>query len=104
MRLAMMMTVGVLASSAHAKTSTAGPGGLGGMLVHQKISDTAVAPAGLGDQLFKLLPDDGVAEDRFGNSVAISGATAIVGVALDDDNGKLSGSAYLFFSLNTSAP
>ena len=49
-----------------------------------------------GQQIFKLLPDDGAAEDRFGLSVAISGATAIVGAFLDDDNGSNSGSAYLF--------
>ena len=50
-----------------------------------------------GQQLFKLLPDDGGAENHvFGNSVAISGATAIVGAESDDDNGVLSGSAYLF--------
>ena len=47
-------------------------------------------------QLFKLLPDDGGYGDRFGNSVAISGATAIVGAHNDDDNGSHSGSAYLF--------
>ncbi|MFB3099444.1 MAG: FG-GAP repeat protein, partial [Acidimicrobiia bacterium] len=49
-----------------------------------------------GRQLFKLLPDDGAAGDAFGFSVANSGATAIVGAVGDDDNGNLSGSAYLF--------
>ena len=49
-------------------------------------------------QLFKLLADDGAAFDRFGTSVAISGATAIVGAHNDDDNGENSGSAYLFDS------
>ena len=34
--------------------------------------------------------------DGFGWSVAISGATAIVGAHFDDDNGDASGSAYLF--------
>ena len=56
----------------------------------------AAASADPGDQLFKLLPDDGAAEDHFGVSVAISGATAIVGAHRDDDNGDRSGSAYLF--------
>jgi hypothetical protein len=37
------------------------------------------AHADLGDQLFKLLPDDGAAYYSFGTSVAISGVTAIVG-------------------------
>ena len=49
-----------------------------------------------GDQIVKLLPDDGAADDRFGTSVAISGATTIVGAFGDDDNGDFSGSAYLF--------
>ena len=49
-----------------------------------------------GQQLAKLLPDDGAANDQFGHSVAISGATAIVGAYHDDDNGANSGSAYLF--------
>ncbi len=57
---------------------------------------SATAYAELGDQLFKLLPDDGAAGDRFGRSVAISGNTVIVGAYLDDDNGSQSGSAYLF--------
>ncbi len=54
------------------------------------------ACADLGDQLAKLLADDGAAGDFFGNSVAISGATAIVGASLDNDNEDFSGSAYLF--------
>ncbi|MCZ6542746.1 MAG: PKD domain-containing protein, partial [Planctomycetota bacterium] len=49
-----------------------------------------------GQQIAKLLPDDGAAYDHFGISVAISGATAIVGANQDDDNGDFSGSAYLF--------
>ncbi len=44
----------------------------------------------------KLLPSDGVSNDRFGISVSISGDTAIVGSDLDDDNGDNSGSAYVF--------
>ncbi len=48
-----------------------------------------------GRQIFKLLPDDGAAFDYFGFSVAISGATAIVGAYLGDDNGADSCSAYL---------
>ncbi len=52
----------------------------------------AAASADLGDQLFKLLPDDGAALDWFGRSVAISGATATIGVYTD--NGNNSGSAY----------
>ncbi len=60
------------------------------------VLSTAPANADLGDQLAKLLPDDGAAIDLFGNSVAISGAIVIVGARGDDDNGDFSGSAYLF--------
>ena len=60
------------------------------------VLSTAAAQADHGDQLAKLLPDDGAAEDRFGHSVAISGTTAIVGAPGDDDDGTRSGSAYLF--------
>ena len=64
------------------------------------VSASHPAYADLGDQLFKLLPDDGAADDLFGRSVAISGPlgkeVAIVGAWRDDDNGSSSGSAYLF--------
>ena len=49
-----------------------------------------------GQQLFKLLPSDGAARDWFGESVAISGNLAVIGVFSDDDNGPGSGSAYVF--------
>lgn len=49
-----------------------------------------------GQQIAKLLPNDGATADDFGTSVAISGSTAIVGAPRDDDNGINSGSAYLF--------
>ncbi len=57
---------------------------------------SAPASADLGDQLFKLLPNDAAWGDQFGTSVAINGTTAIVGANWDDDNGSASGSAYLF--------
>ena len=57
---------------------------------------TGPAQADLGDQLFKLLADDGAPNDYFGFSVAITGETAIVGANYDVDNGVGSGSAYLF--------
>ncbi len=50
----------------------------------------------LGDQLAKLLADDGAEEDQFGRSVAIGGSTAIAGARRHDDNGSDSGAAYLF--------
>ena len=49
-----------------------------------------------GQQLAKLLPNDGAQFDLFGYSVALSSTTAIVGSKQDDDNGNASGSAYLF--------
>ena len=44
----------------------------------------------------KLIPPDGEFTDRFGQSVAISGGTLIVGAYLDDDAGDRSGSAYVY--------
>ena len=49
-----------------------------------------------GAQLQKLTATDGAAFDEFGGSVALSGDTALVGAGRDDDNGVVSGSAYLF--------
>ena len=43
----------------------------------------------------KLLASDGAADDWFGYSVSISGDTAIVGAFGDDDNGILTGAAYV---------
>lgn len=44
----------------------------------------------------KIQPNDGTEGDQFGESIAICGTTALVGAPSDDDNGGLSGSAYLF--------
>jgi hypothetical protein len=49
-----------------------------------------------GSQIAKLLASDGASQDAFGWSVAIDGATVIVGANGDADNGISSGSAYLF--------
>ncbi len=56
------------------------------------VLSTAGAYGDLGDQLFKLLADDGAMGDIFGVSVAISGATAIIGAMSDADNGPKSDS------------
>ena len=58
------------------------------------VLSTNAAYADLGEQVAKLLAEDGAVGDRFGFSVAISGTTAIVGAARDDDNGDRSGSAH----------
>ncbi len=47
-------------------------------------------------QVKKLIASDGAAEDRFGESVAISGDYVVIGARLDDSIGNASGSAYLF--------
>lgn len=49
-----------------------------------------------GTQTAKLIPNDGIAESRFGKSVAISNGILAAGAWHDDDNGAGSGSAYLF--------
>ncbi len=54
------------------------------------------AHADMGDQLFKLLAEDGGEDDVFGNSVAVSGRLAIVGARGDEPFGSASGSAYIF--------
>jgi hypothetical protein len=43
-----------------------------------------------------LTAADGAFNDRFGQSVSISGDYAVVGAYYDDDNGGNSGSAYIF--------
>lgn len=49
-----------------------------------------------GAALAKLNPSDAGATDGFGNSVAISGTTAIAGAPYDDDRGSNAGAAHLF--------
>jgi len=44
----------------------------------------------------KLTASDAAAEDYFGDSVALSGSTALVGARGNDDTGSISGSAYLY--------
>ena len=47
-------------------------------------------------QVQKLIASDGAANDWFGNSVAVSCDTVVVGAFNDDDNGNASGAAYIF--------
>ena len=51
---------------------------------------------GAWDEAAKLVASDGDIQDFFGDSVSISGDYAIVGAYGNDDNGDLSGSAYIF--------
>jgi hypothetical protein len=52
-------------------------------------------------QQAKLLASDGAADDLFGNSVSLSGDTALIGAWGDDDNGGSSGSTYVFIRTGT---
>ena len=45
---------------------------------------------------FKITADDGASGDQFGVSVSIDGDYAVVGAFFDDDDGRESGSAYIF--------
>ncbi len=49
-----------------------------------------------GEQLYRLVPDDGAEDDYFGESVALDGEVVLVGAYKNDDNGSSSGSAYVF--------
>ena len=60
------------------------------------IAVLSVKNAVAGIPQIKLTADDIAADDRFGNSVAISRNTAIVGAYRDGDRGRWSGSAYVF--------
>lgn len=51
-------------------------------------------------QIATLRASDGVEQDKFGESVSISGDTAIVGAQDDDDAVDSSGSAYVFREIN----
>ena len=59
-------------------------------------------PASAGDPIdpfveqAKLTAGDGSAVDHFGNSIAISGDTVVVGARADNDSGADSGSAYVY--------
>ena len=48
------------------------------------------------EQQAKLTPSDGSLGDGFGQSVAISNDTIVIGAPGDNDNGNLSGSVYVF--------
>ena len=45
---------------------------------------------------YKLIANDGFAEDWFGSTVSVSGNYAIIGAPQDNDNGSSAGSVYIF--------
>ena len=49
-----------------------------------------------GNELAKITASDAAAGDVFGTSVAVGSGRIVVGAIGDDDNGSLSGSAYIF--------
>ena len=53
------------------------------------------------DQVAKLTAADAAADDYFGYSVAIDGATVVIGAYGDDDGGSSSGSVYVFRSVDS---
>lgn len=53
-----------------------------------------------GSFLRKIIPSDGAIGDKFGDSVAISGDTIVIGAYEDDDKGLGSGSVYIFSLTN----
>lgn len=57
---------------------------------------TFTRSGGVWTERAKLLPADNAAGDRLGDSVSVSGNTALIGAGYDDDNGSASGSAYVF--------
>ncbi|NES66037.1 MAG: hypothetical protein F6K24_12630 [Okeania sp. SIO2D1] len=57
-----------------------------------------------GNLLHKFTAPDGSAQDYFGDSVALSNNTALIGSWRDDDNGANSGSAYLFTTNTQPSP
>jgi hypothetical protein len=62
------------------------------LMLAVSMAHAAIDPA----KVQKLLAGDGAADDYFGDSVAVSGDTAVIGVDGDDDKGGMSGSAYVF--------
>ena len=53
-----------------------------------------------GGQLYKLIASDGKALSGFGFDVDVQGTVALIGSDLTEDNGKSSGSAYVYHLLN----
>ena len=55
---------------------------------------------GTWEEVQKLTPADGEADDWFGFSVAISGDTVVIGAVYDDDKGDESGSGYVYTKID----
>merc|ERR1719271_1261466 len=62
-----------------------------------------LAPKASGQELAKLVASDAAEDDRFGDSVAVSGDLVVVGAYANDDTGDRSGSAYVYRTTNGGA-
>jgi WD40 repeat protein len=62
------------------------------------ISDINLSEAALYEYKSKLTAEDGEEGDRFGDAMAVSGRTLLIGSRTDDESGTDSGSAYIFDS------
>merc|ERR1719271_89346 len=62
-----------------------------------------LAPKASGQELAKLVASDAAEDDRFGDSVAVSGDLVVVGAYGNDDTGDRSGSAYVYRTTNGGA-
>ena len=72
---------------------------VGSYLSNARAADSGAAylfDVATGQQLRKLVPNDGTLGDLFGYSVALDDGVALVSAALDTPNGYQSGAAYLF--------
>jgi len=70
--------------------------------INPKVSSVPLASRSVNwTETQKLLALDGAEGDNFGCYVSLSGDTALIGSWLDDDNGDMSGSAYVFTRTNT---
>jgi FG-GAP repeat protein len=67
-----------------------------GLVVGSASGSAYVFNALTGAQIAKLLPNDGGAFQGFGKSIAIDDGIVAVGAPGNDDNGRMSGSAYIF--------
>ena len=83
------------------KRNISGAAILSGLLM-QVVPQAAASPMAA-DPVFeaeqKAIASDGIDGDYFGWSVAVDGDTAVIGGYGDDDNGSMSGSAYVFIRI-----
>jgi len=82
--------------SIDADTALIGASGFEGTPVNPRVSYVFTRTGTTWTQQAKLLASDGTPYDWFGYSVSLDGNTALIGAYEDDDNGAMSGSAYIF--------